>query len=70
VAVFSCIVCGARTRSLAHLYGTGRSPVPLCGFKCCRVFLADPLSYPDQDDMDVARERDESDRAFRAPTRD
>ena len=43
--MFECIVCGAQTRSRAHLYGSARGPIALCGFKCCRRFLADPYEF-------------------------
>ena len=43
--MFECIVCGATTRGRAHLYGSAIGPVALCGFRCCRLFMLDPLEY-------------------------
>jgi len=43
--MFECIVCGCRTRSRARLYGSAQGPVALCGFRCCRRFLANPLDF-------------------------
>jgi hypothetical protein len=43
--MFECIVCGATTQGRAHLYGSAIGPVALCGFRCCRLFLLNPLEY-------------------------
>jgi hypothetical protein len=42
--VFQCIVCATRTWGRVLVVHHGES-IPLCGTRCCDLFLQDPLSY-------------------------
>jgi hypothetical protein len=44
-AVFECVVCGSHTRSTVELFGSFHGVLPICGFRCRRRFLLDPLKY-------------------------